>query len=122
MITILLEYIPNHPCINTQSKKLDALLRRSYKYKILINLLYTLNTCSQKNKNWIINTVKKYNKDKKRVKEVITFVKDNGGIEYTINKMNDYKDKALAILNNYPDSEYKKSLLLMIDYVVERKI
>ena len=61
-------------------------------------------------------------KDKKRVKEVIAFVKENGGIDYTIAKMNDYKNKALSILETYPDSPYKNSLLQMIDYVVERKI
>lgn len=90
--------------------------------KMTLPLIHTLNTCSKKDKKWIINSVKKHNKDKKRVKEVITFVKDNGGIEYTTNKMNDYKNKALAILDNYPKSEYKDSLLQMIDYVVERKI
>jgi octaprenyl-diphosphate synthase len=36
--------------------------------------------------------------------------------------MNNYKSKALAILENYPESPYKKSLLQMIDYVVERKV
>jgi octaprenyl-diphosphate synthase len=36
--------------------------------------------------------------------------------------MNDYKNRALAILENYPTSPYKDSLLQMIDYVVERKI
>ncbi len=90
--------------------------------KMTLPLIYTLNTCSEKDKNWIINSVKKHNKDKKRVKEVITFVKENGGIEYTISKMNNYKNRALAILENYPDSEYKDSLIQMIDYVVERKI
>jgi octaprenyl-diphosphate synthase len=90
--------------------------------KMTLPLIYTLNNCSKKNKAWLINSVKKHNKDKKRVKEVITFVKDNGGIEYTTNKMNDYKNKALTILNDYPESPYKKSLLQMIDYVVERKI
>ena len=90
--------------------------------KMTLPLIHTLNTCSSKEKSWLINSIKKHNKNKKRVKEVITFVKENGGIEYTTAKMNDYKDKALAILENYPDSEYKKSLLTMIDYVVERKI
>ncbi|PQJ79532.1 polyprenyl synthetase family protein [Polaribacter porphyrae] len=90
--------------------------------KMTLPLIYTLNNCSKKEKSWIINSIKKYNKDKKRVKEVIAFVKDNGGIEYTISQMNDYKNKALAILDNYPDSPYKKSLLQMIDYVVERKV
>lgn len=90
--------------------------------KMTLPLIYTLNNCSKKEKAWLINSIKKYNKDKKRVKEVISFVKENGGIEYTTNQMNAYKSKALAILDAYPESAYKKSLLQMIDYVVERKI
>ena len=90
--------------------------------KMTLPLIFTLNNCSKKEKAWIINSVKKYNKDKVRVKEVIAFVKNNGGIEYTISQMNDYKSKALSILNNYSESPYKASLLQMIDYVVERKV
>ena len=90
--------------------------------KMTLPLIYTLNNCSKKEKAWIINSIKKHNKDKKRVKEVIAFVKENGGIAYTISQMNDYKNKALSILENYPKSPFKDSLLLMIDYVVERKI
>ena len=90
--------------------------------KMTLPLIYVLNTCSDKDKKWLINSVKKYNTDKNRVKEVIRFVKQNGGITYTTNKMNDYKNKALAILENFPASKYKTSLLQMIDYVVARKI
>ncbi len=90
--------------------------------KMTLPLIYTLNHCSPKERAWIINSIKKHNKNKKRVKEIIAFVKDNGGIEYTIDKMHDYKNKALAILDNYQDSDYKSSLIKMIDYVVERKI
>ena len=85
-------------------------------------LIHVLNNCTAKEKSWLINSIKNYNKDKKRVKEVIAFVKENGGIEYTISKMNDYKNRALTILENYPSSPYKDSLIQMIDYVVERKI
>jgi octaprenyl-diphosphate synthase len=90
--------------------------------KMTLPLIYTLNNCSKKEKDWLINSVKNHNKDKKRVKEVITFVKDNGGIEYTISKMEDYQTKALELLNNYPDSPYKTSLKTMVNYVIERKI
>ena len=90
--------------------------------KMTLPLIHTLNNCSKKEKAWIINSIKKYNKDKVRVKEVIAFVKKNGGIEYTTNKMLGYRNKALAILENYPTSPYKNSLLQMIDFVVERKI
>ena len=89
--------------------------------KMTLPLIYTLNNCSEKDKKWLINSVKKHNTNKQRVKEVISFVKENGGIEYTISKMKTYQNKALAILNSYPDSEYKESLKTMINYVVERK-
>ncbi|WP_088323731.1 polyprenyl synthetase family protein [Polaribacter tangerinus] len=90
--------------------------------KMTLPLIYTLNNCTKKEKAWLINSIKKHNKDKKRVKEVIAFVKENNGITYTTQKMHDYKNKAITILDNYPASEYKQSLLTMIDYVVERKI
>ncbi len=90
--------------------------------KMTLPLIHTLNTCTSEEKSWLINSIKKHNKDKKRVKEVIDFVKENGGIEYTTNKMYDYKNRALAILENYPESPYKSSLIMMIDYVVERKV
>lgn len=90
--------------------------------KMTLPLIYALNNSSKEKRKWLINSVKNHNKNKKRVKEVIAYVKESGGIEYTTQKMHDYKNDALAILDNYPDSEYKNSLLEMIDYVVERKI
>ena len=90
--------------------------------KMTLPLIHTLNCCSREEKSWLINSIKKHNRDKKRVKEVIAFVKESGGIEYTISKMNDFKKKAITILDNYPSSEYKNSLITMIDYVVEREI
>jgi len=90
--------------------------------KMTLPLIYTLNTCSSKDKKWLINSVKNHNKDKKRVKEVIAFVKENGGIEYTIHKMIAYQQEALQLLEDYPDSDYKKSLINMVNYVIERKI
>jgi octaprenyl-diphosphate synthase len=90
--------------------------------KMTLPLIHTLNNCNAKDKKWLINSVKNHNKDKKRVKEVIAFVKDNGGIEYTVDKMNEYRKKAIQLLNDYPDSTYKKSLIDMVNYVIERKI
>ena len=88
--------------------------------KMTLPLIYTINNCSKKEKKWLVNSVKNHNKDKKRVKEVITFVKQNGGIEYTIKKMKEYRQSALKILDDYPESPYKKSLVTMVNYVIER--
>lgn len=90
--------------------------------KMTLPLIYTLNNATNEKRKWLINSVKNYNTNKKRVKEVIAFVKESGGLTYAEKIMYSYKDKAVAILENYPDSDYKKSLLQMIDYVVERKI
>tara|TARA_R110000796_G_scaffold63207_3_gene145831 strand:+ start:8154 stop:9131 length:978 start_codon:yes stop_codon:yes gene_type:complete len=89
--------------------------------KMTLPLIYVLNKCSKAEKKWLINSIKNHNKDKKRVKEVIAFVKANGGLEYAVEKMLAYKEEALALLNTYPDSEYKSSLELMVNYVVDRK-
>lgn len=90
--------------------------------KMTLPLIYTLNNCSTKDKKWLINSVKNHNKDKKRVKEVIAFVKENGGIEYTTGKMMEFQAKAFDILNSYPDSSYKESLSKLVNYVIDRKI
>ncbi|MBO3117057.1 polyprenyl synthetase family protein [Winogradskyella sp. DF17] len=89
--------------------------------KMTLPLIYALNNCSKKEKAWLINSIKNYNKDKNRVKEVIAFVKANGGLEYAVKKMISFQDEALKLLSNYPDSPYKASLKLMVEYVIERK-
>jgi octaprenyl-diphosphate synthase len=89
--------------------------------KMTLPLIYVLNHCSPKEKNWLINSIKNHNKDKKRVKEVIVFVKQNGGLDYAVSKMKTFQNEALQLLKQYPDSKYKNSLELMVNYVIERK-
>jgi octaprenyl-diphosphate synthase len=89
--------------------------------KMTLPLIYVLNNCSKEERRWMVNTVKNHNKDKKRVKEIIAFVKEKGGLDYAVGKMLAFKEEALALLETYPESDYKNSLHLMVDYVVERK-
>ncbi len=89
--------------------------------KMTLPLIYALNHASAKDRAWLINSVKNHNKDKKRVKEVITYVKENGGLEYASTQMKDYQQRALEILKEYPDSPYKAALQLMVNYVIDRK-
>jgi octaprenyl-diphosphate synthase len=89
--------------------------------KMTLPLIHVLNKVSSKDRNWLINSIKNHNKDSKRVKEVISFVKNNGGLDYAINKMNAFQEEALKLLDIYPESDYKKSLELMVNYVIDRK-
>ena len=89
--------------------------------KMTLPLIYVLNQSSKKDKRWLINSIKNHNKDSKRVKEVIAFVKNNGGLDYAIKKMKAFREEALKILQTYPESDYKNSLELMVNYVIDRK-
>ncbi|MBL7887612.1 MAG: polyprenyl synthetase family protein [Flavobacterium sp.] len=89
--------------------------------KMTLPLIYALNNCSSSEKSWCINSIKNHNKDKKRVKEVIQFVKDKNGLAYAEQKMVEFQQEALQLLHNFPSSEYKDSLTLMVNYVIERK-
>lgn len=89
--------------------------------KMTLPLIHVLNHCSEKERAWLINSIKKHNKEKKRVKEVIAFVKTHGGLEYATEKMKAFQKEALEILSTYPESPYKTSLELMVNYVIDRK-
>ena len=90
--------------------------------KMTLPLIHVLNQVSNTDKKWLINSIKNHNKDKKRVKEVIAFVKENKGLEYAESKMTAFKDEALILLAKYPESKNKASLELMVNYVINRKI
>lgn len=90
--------------------------------KMTLPLIYALNTSTDKERSWLINSIKNHNKDKKRVKELINFVKQKNGLQYAEQVMKEYQQKALDIIKNYPESEYKKALILMVNYVIDRKI
>jgi octaprenyl-diphosphate synthase len=89
--------------------------------KMTLPLIYTLNNSSDKEKKWLINSVKNKNKDAKRVNEVIAFVKSSGGLDYAVSKMKAFQQEALHILNQYPETPFKESLILMVNYVIDRK-
>ena len=90
--------------------------------KMTLPLIFTLKNCSENERKYYFKTIKNYNNDKKRVKELIDFVKKSGGLEYAIGVMKDFQQKAKNILNDFPDSQAKISLNLMLDYVIERKL
>ena len=88
--------------------------------KLTLPLIYTLNEVDNRKRKWIINSIKKHNRDKSRIKEIISLVKETGGLEYAIEKMNYYHKIALKDLNKLPDNEFKSSLTEMINYVIQR--
>lgn len=89
--------------------------------KMTLPLIYALNNADKSTKRNIIHIVRNNNNDPKKVEEVIDFVNNSGGIPYATEKMMGYKDEALKMLDKFPDTEYKKSLIDLVNFVVERE-
>jgi len=89
--------------------------------KITLPLIYALEQSPTSKKKHILGIVKNRKKTRAEIYEVISFVTDYGGIEYAELKMNQYRDKALAILDSYPDSDVKESMKEFVHYTTSRK-
>ena len=90
--------------------------------KLTLPLIHTLNIVDNKTKKYILNVIKNYSDNNTKVNEVISIVKENNGIEYAEKKMLEYHKKAIQILDNYDNNDAKKSLILLLDFVINRKI
>ena len=88
--------------------------------KMTLPLIYTINNCTTKERNWIVNSIKRHNKDQRRVKELIELVKNKGGLDYAVEKMKYFQSEAIKLIKNYPESHYKDALVMMVNYVIER--
>ncbi|MDO4764057.1 MAG: polyprenyl synthetase family protein [Flavobacteriaceae bacterium] len=89
--------------------------------KMTLPLIYALNQAQEKDRKYYFDIIKKHNKKADKVKELINFVKNTGGLDYATKKMKNFQQKALDILDEFPDNEAKKSLQLMLDYVIKRE-
>lgn len=89
--------------------------------KLTLPLIYTLNNVDRDTKRKIINIIKNENEDSKKVKEVVSLVQQHGGIKYATKVMHDYRDKALAILKEFPENDARKALEFLVNYTVERE-
>lgn len=89
--------------------------------KMTLPLIYALNQSTWLEKRKIINIIKNHNTDSDKVKIVIDFVIAKGGIAYAEKIMLDYKNKALTLLKDFPESASRNSLEQLVVYSIERK-
>ena len=88
--------------------------------KLTLPIIYTINNADSATRSFIINTIKNHNTNKKKVAEVIKYVNEHDGINYTIKAMEHYKNEALTILDTVSDSPFKTNLIELVDYVINR--
>ncbi|TFG42547.1 MAG: polyprenyl synthetase family protein [Bacteroidia bacterium] len=88
--------------------------------KITLPLIHSLEKSSLSNKKHILHIIGNNKKSRSDIEEVVRFVSEHGGMEYAAGRMNQYRDKALSILDTYEDSEVKNSLIEFVNYTTSR--
>ncbi|MCX6299017.1 MAG: polyprenyl synthetase family protein [Bacteroidetes bacterium] len=88
--------------------------------KLTLPLIYTLNNCSASLKKQLIYIIKNENTNKEKVQFVIDNVVAAGGIKYATEKMENFRDEAMAILHTFPDSNIRQALEELVLYTTDR--
>ena len=68
--------------------------------KLTLPLIYALNNSSESKKKWLINSVK--NSNDYVIKDIISYVTEMGGIDYTQKKINEYYNSCLLYTSPSP--------------------
>jgi octaprenyl-diphosphate synthase len=89
--------------------------------KLTLPLIYTLNNCPPDTRRKLIYIVKNENTQKDKVQFVLDAVQEYGGIRYATDKMMAFRDEALHILYQFPDSDVRKALEELVRYTTDRK-
>src|SRR5512140_2315297 len=88
--------------------------------KITLPLIHALEQSTYSRRRHILSIFGNKKKSASDISEVRDFVSEYGGIDYAGIKMNQYRDKALEILDEYPDSDVKESLKEFVNYTTSR--
>lgn len=88
--------------------------------KMTLPLIHALSKASRSEKRYYINLIKNHNEDSEKVKEVIYFVRNSGGMEYATLKMNEFRKEAEDILLQFPPSVYRTGLEQLMQFTIDR--
>ena len=89
--------------------------------KITLPLIHALRETNPVKRRHIIRILRRKKKGRKEIREVISFVRDHHGLEYAESKMKEYSDRAMRILETYPDSETRSALTELVIFSTLRK-
>jgi len=88
--------------------------------KLTLPLIYTLNNCNSTIKSKIIYIIKNENTNKEKIKFILNEVEKAGGIQYATAKMFSFRDEALQLLHEFPESDTRIALEELVRYTTDR--
>lgn len=89
--------------------------------KITLPMLYVLNNSDASEKARILRMIRKSNNNRETVSELVRLVVEKGGVEYATRMMNEFREKAIDGLMEFPESQARTSLIGLMNYITSRK-
>ncbi len=89
--------------------------------KLTLPIIYTLNKVDKTTRRKLIYILKNENKTAAGIKFVIEKVNESGGLAYATQKMENYRDEALEILNRFNPGPVRDALEDLVRYTTDRK-
>ena len=89
--------------------------------KVTLPLLHALEQGRREDVESLLKVIHDKDFSAENIDALIGFAKANGGIEYAELRMREYRDKAVEVLMQLPESDARNGLLLLADYIMERQ-
>ena len=89
--------------------------------KMTLPLIYLLNKADRSTRRSVINAIKNHNSDPDRVAALISKVNECGGIDYARQKMLDFRQEALSILDEFPQSRSRDAMAALVKFTTDRE-
>ena len=89
--------------------------------KLTLPVLYALNSTGDKCAEEIAVKVKNGEATPDEIAYLIEFTNRHGVIEYAMQAMQAYKERAASLLATLPNTDVKTALMAYLDYVVDRE-
>lgn len=89
--------------------------------KVTLPLIYALQNSDDVEKENVLSIIDSKDFTRENIDQVMQFARDRGGVSYAGNRMDEFKNKAIAELDGFPDSEAKRALIMCADFAAARK-
>lgn len=88
--------------------------------KVTLPLLYAIREADEDKKKELLSIVFSYDYTEQNIEKLITYAKENGGIDYAYQKMYEYKEMAQEIISTVEKEEIREALQATVEYIIER--
>jgi len=85
-------------------------------------LIYALLNSNETEKQKVLAMIDEKDFSPENIQYITRFSVDNGGVDYALTRMEEYKNKAIEELNGFADSDIKRSLIKCAEYTASREL